>query len=174
VIPGLAFPPVGRLGFPSPPSSVLRSATTAICPFRCPLLSLVHRYLVCSLSSCPRFAFKLVGAQERLRQRLAYLVTRYTVSGGAVKETNGSPKFPGYPFKRMPRSSTPVVSSALALAHSGLLPSARLTASAFPLNCGGFLYVHDYTNFEAQSRGLCSRFPWLRTPVTGLTRRGRY
>ena len=29
---------------------------------------------------------------------------------GSDKETNGSPKFPGYPFKFMPRSSTPVVS----------------------------------------------------------------
>jgi hypothetical protein len=47
------------------------------------------------------------------------------------KETSGSPKFPGYPSKLMPRSPTPVVSSALALAHSGLLPSARMTASAF-------------------------------------------
>jgi hypothetical protein len=28
----------------------------------------------------------------------------------AVKETNGSLKFPGYPFEYMPRSSTPVVS----------------------------------------------------------------
>jgi hypothetical protein len=49
----------------------------------------------------------------------------------ADKETSGSPKFPGYPSKRMPRSPTPVVSSALALTHSGLLPSTRMTVSAF-------------------------------------------
>jgi hypothetical protein len=54
------------------------------------------------------------------------------------KETNGSPKFPGYPFKLMPRSSTPVVSSALALTHSGLLPSTQMTASAFPPDCCGY------------------------------------
>lgn len=29
---------------------------------------------------------------------------------GADKETTGSPKFPGYPSKYVPRSSTPVVS----------------------------------------------------------------
>jgi hypothetical protein len=56
----------------------------------------------------------------------------------AYKETNGSPKFPGYPFKFMPRSSTPVVSSALALTRSGLRPSAHLTASAFTPNCCGY------------------------------------
>ena len=50
----------------------------------------------------------------------------------AHKETTGSPKFPGYPLELMPCSSTPVVSSALAFAHSGLLPSATMTTSAFP------------------------------------------
>jgi len=35
-------------------------------------------------------------------------------------------------FELMPCSSTPVVSLALALARSGLLPSASMTASAFP------------------------------------------
>ena len=131
-MPGFAFPPVGRLGLTSPLSPVLCSATTAICPSRCPVLSLVHRYLVCSLCSCP--FFKLVGAQERLRQRLACLVTRYTFSGFLDKETNGSPKFPGYPFKLMPRSLTPVVSCSLALTSSGLLPSTQMTASAFPVD----------------------------------------
>ena len=48
------------------------------------------------------------------------------------KEANGSPKFPGYPFEFMPCSQTPVVSSILALSYPGLLPSAPITASAFP------------------------------------------
>jgi hypothetical protein len=51
---------------------------------------------------------------------------------GADKETDGSPKFPGYPFELMPCSLTPVVSSTLALAHLGLLPSVKLRTSAFP------------------------------------------
>jgi len=50
----------------------------------------------------------------------------------AHKETSGPPKFPGYPFKYMPRSSTPVVSYTLALAHPGLRPSTSMMASAFP------------------------------------------
>jgi hypothetical protein len=53
-MPGLAFPPVGRLGLASPPSPVLCSATTATRPSRWPLLPLGHRYLVCSFCSCPR------------------------------------------------------------------------------------------------------------------------
>ena len=136
MIPGFAFPPVGRLGLTSPPSSVLCSATTATCSSRCPMLPLVHRYLRCPFCSCP--FFKLVGAQEPLPQRLACLVTRYAFSGFLDKETNGSLRFPGYLCADMPCSQTPVVSSALALAHSGLLPSACVTASAFPPNCCGY------------------------------------
>jgi hypothetical protein len=75
------------------------------------------------------------------------------------KETSGSPKFPGFPFKLMPRSSTPVVSYTLALSYPGLLPSVKMTTSAFPskltvILCEDISPVHDYTNFEAQSRGL--------------------
>ena len=55
-----------------------------------------------------------------------------------------------------------------------LLPSTQITVSTFPLYCCGYPIVHDYTNFEAQSRGLHSRFPRLRTPVTRFTRRVRY
>lgn len=51
------------------------------------------------------------------------------------KETSGSPRFPGYPFDSMPRSPTPVVSSILALAYSGRLPSVRMKTSAFPFGC---------------------------------------
>jgi hypothetical protein len=106
----------------------------------------------------------------------------------AYKETNGSPKpvlsaaegFPGYPLELMPCSSTPVVTSILALAHPGLLPSTPLTVSAFPPKTDGYplrnfvSLVHDYTNFGAQSHGLFSCSPWLRTSVTGLTRKVHY
>ena len=47
------------------------------------------------------------------------------------KETDGSPKFPSYPYGGMPRSQTPVVSCPLALAHAGLLPSGACKPSAF-------------------------------------------
>src|SRR5262249_8019299 len=46
-------------------------------------------------------------------------------------ETGGSPKFPSYPCEDMPRSQTPVVSCALAISHTGLLPSGHCTPSAF-------------------------------------------
>jgi len=49
----------------------------------------------------------------------------------APKETGGSPEFPGYPCDHMPRSQTPVVSRPLALSQTGLLPSRRVTLSAF-------------------------------------------
>ena len=105
------------------------------------------------------------------------LVSRYPCSSGVLsKETAGSPKFPGFPCECMPRSSTPVVSSVLALTHLGLLPSAPLTASALAtvLAASSYPVVHNYTYFGAQFRGLHPCSPWLRTPVTGFTRRGRY
>ena len=132
-MPGLAFPPVGRLGLTSPPSAVLCSATTAICPSRWPVLPLGHRYLVCSLGSCP--FFKLVGAQERLRQRLAYLVTRYTISGGLTRKQMALPSSQVTSLSSCPALRPrwcPAVG--LALASPGLLPSASMTASAFPVD----------------------------------------
>src|SRR5262249_30884087 len=53
-------------------------------------------------------------------------------SGFVGKEIDGSPKFPSSPCGGMPRSQTPVVSCALALAHPGLQPSGASTPSAFP------------------------------------------
>jgi hypothetical protein len=96
------------------------------------MLSLGHRYLVYDLCSlCP--FFKLVsGRSSPLHARAVWSTGSPFSSGFAHQETNGSPKFPGYPRKHMPRSSTPVVSSTLALAHPGLLPSTSMTASAFP------------------------------------------
>jgi hypothetical protein len=130
-MPDLAFPLVGRLGLTSPPSPVLCSATTTICPSRYPMLSLGHRYLV-STTRCLCPLFKLVWNRSSSPDAGAVCSTGSPLSSGfARQETNGSPKFPGYPFEYMPRSSTPVVSSALALAHSGLLPSTRMTVSAF-------------------------------------------
>jgi hypothetical protein len=48
----------------------------------------------------------------------------------APKETGGSPEFPDYPFERMPRSQTPVVSRPLAMTRTGLLPSRQWKLSA--------------------------------------------
>jgi hypothetical protein len=96
------------------------------------MLSLGHRYLVCS----PLFVSFL-----QARQRSGTLASTPGLLGHPVrlfrvahKEASGSPKSPGYPFECMPRSPTPVVSSVLALSYLGLLPSTRMTVSAFPSN----------------------------------------
>ena len=81
-------------------------------------------------------------------------------SGYLVKETGGSPKFPSSPCGDMPRSQTPVVSCALAIARPGLLPSSACKPSA----------THDYTHFGAQSRGLSSRYTRLHTAPYGEAR----
>ena len=93
-----------------------------------------------SVSDTSLVPFVRVLAYSQARQRSGTLALTPGLLGLPVrlfrvagKETSGSPKFPGYPFKLMPCSSTPVVSSALALTHSGLLPSATMTTSAFPL-----------------------------------------
>ena len=81
-------------------------------------------------------------------------------SGLCVKETDGSPKFPSSPSEDMPRSQTPVVSCALAVAHPGLLPSSACKPSA----------SHNVTHFGAQSHGLPSRYTRLRTAPYGEAR----
>ena len=55
------------------------------------------------------------------------------------KETGGSPTFPSSPSEDMPRSQTPVVSWALAIAYPGLLPSSACKPSAFPTCRGKWL-----------------------------------
>src|SRR5206468_11298995 len=79
-------------------------------------------------------------------------------SGLCVKETDGSPKFPSSPCEDMPRSQTPVVSCALAIAHPGLLPSSACKPSA----------SHDYTHFGAQYRACTLDLSGFGLPLPGL------
>ena len=129
-MPGVAFPPVGPLGLGSPPSSVLCSAKTATLPvsgrFAC--RSLPDTLPASVRSWCPLRARGLVEA-PRPRQGLWSPGPPIRECG---KETDGSPTFPSYPSGGMPRSQTPVVSCALAIAHLGLLPSGACKPSAFP------------------------------------------
>ena len=145
-MPGLTFPPVGRLGLTSPLSPVLPAGLSFCARLRLPIVRL--GFLCFRLSTDTLVAPSVrVLACGQTRQRSGTLASTPGLLGHPVrlfrvahKETSGSPKpvlsevegFPGYPFKYMPRSPTPVVSSVLALTHSGLLPSASLTASAFP------------------------------------------
>jgi hypothetical protein len=157
----VAFPPVGRLGLTSPPSLVLYDATTAT-------MSLSGRFACRSLPDTLRASpvrgvpVGLVAWLKRPDRARAF---DHPVphSGSLVKETGGSPKFPSSPCADMPRSQTPVVSCALALAHPGLLPSSACKPSAF-------LFIHNYTHFGAQSRGLPARYPRLRTAPYGEAR----
>lgn len=68
----------------------------------------------------------------------------------APKETGGSPEFPSYPCKHMPRSQTPVVSRPLALARTGLLPSGSSIPSALGPVARPYPAVHHYTVFGVQ------------------------
>ena len=157
-LPDGAFPPVGRLGHTSPPSPVLCAATTAA-------VSLSGRFACRSLPDTLRAPLVrgvpagLVAWSKRPDSARAF---GHPVphSGHIVKETRGSPKFPSSPCEDMPRSQTPVVSCALAIAHPGLLPSSACKPSAY----------HDYTHFGAQSRGLPSRYTRLRTAPCGEAR----
>ncbi len=91
------------------------------------------------------------------------MVGPVTLPAVAPKETGGSPEFPGYPFKHMPRSQTPVVSHSLALARTGLLPSGHWKPSAFePV---AWLYPWSTTiHFSEFNDAACVlAFPLLRT-----------
>ena len=89
---------------------------------------------------------------------------------GSLKETSGSPKFPGYPFEYMPWSKTPVVSCVLALTYSRLLPSTsskrRLWSDFLDLSFRPRLYI-----FRGSIQSLHPCSAWFRTPLARLTRR---
>ena len=140
MMPGVAFPPVGPVGRASPPSLVLCAAKTTPCPSR--VAALPDTAPASRRSWCPHRARGL-GEAPRSRQGL-------WSPGPPIRElcteTGGSPKFPSYPCEDMPRSQTPVVSCALAIAHPGLLPSCACKPSAFAaiplrLSCCPRLYI---------------------------------
>ena len=129
-MPGVAFPPVGPVGLSAPPSLVRCSAQTAPLPLsgRCACRSLPDPSCASVRSWCPFRAYDL-GEAPRPHQGLW---SPGPPCRACDQETEGSPTFPSYPSGCMPRSQTPVVSCALALAHPGLLPSGHWKPSAFP------------------------------------------
>ena len=80
------------------------------------------------------------------------------------------------PLKHMPPdqvrgrlwSKTPVVSCMLAIAHTGLLPSALCKASAFPRLWRAYPSDHNYTFFGAQYRACALDPSSSRLPLPGL------
>ena len=116
-------------------------------------LSLVPRYLACFRCLWPPSRAR--DLEESTHDHARAFGHPVPHSGLCVKETVGSPKFPSFPSEDMPRSQTPMVSCALAIARPGLLPSSACKPSA----------SHNATDFGAQSRGLPSRYPRLRTAL---------
>lgn len=168
-MPGVAFPPVGRLGLTSPPSSVLCSTKTATLP-------LSGRFTCRSLPDTLRASVGL-WCPLRARARVEAPQSRQGLwsPGPPIrdlrKETEGSPKFPSYPCRYMPRSQTPVGSCTLALAHPGRLPSGHCIPSAFPrYGLEDYPMDHDSTYCGAPSRGLHPPSLPLRTPIAGCAR----
>ncbi len=80
------------------------------------------------------------------------------------KETGGSPEFPDYPSKRMPRSQTSVGSRPLAVTRTGLPPSRRWTLSAF-VPVARTYSLTTTIHFSGFNSAACAlAFPLLRTP----------
>ncbi len=175
-MPGFAFASVGPLGLSSPPSrpGLPSPGPRYYAPLRLPLalpgslrLSLASRYLVC----LPAF---VSPALHGTRRRVGSNPAAPRALGPPVpllfrllnKETNGSPKFPSYPFEYMPRSQTPVVSWTLAWAKSRTAAFRPRESVGFPsrLPLEVILTDHNDTDFGALSRSLHSRYTRLRTP----------
>ena len=128
VRPGGAFPPGGRVGRTAPPARGLCAAQTATLP----------RSRHCACRSRPATVPASLRAWSPWRARGRVDAPRPRPgcwSPGPPcrdcdQETGGSPTFPRSPSADMPRSETPVVSCALAIAPPGLLPSGHWTPSA--------------------------------------------
>ncbi len=86
-----------------------------------------------------------------------------------ARRSFGSPQFPSYPFEHMPWSKTPVATCILAKSFTGLLSSAKSTASTFPtLIARVILADHNYTFFGAQYRAYALDSSGSRLPLPGL------
>ena len=169
-MPGFTFPSVGPLGLGSPPSRPSNCfGHRYYDPLRLPRLhlgslriSLDSRYLAFSCFRSRRFPGGGVHPSAPGPSCIPVCLSRCPPQG------DGGPlEFPGYPCVHMPRSQTPVVSSRLAIAPPGLVPSVKSRTSAFPGSRRVILSDHKYTNFGAQSRGLYTRYTWLHTHPLG-------
>jgi len=166
-LPDGAFPPVGRLGLTSPPSLVLCAATTATSPSRG--ASLVARLPDTLPASVVRgFPNGLVTRRKPLTTP-GPLVTRSPTPGMGSRRQVALPRSRVTPMaacpalrpRWCPRHSPYRVQDCClpALANRRLSPRLR-----------DILFVHDYTHFGAQSRGLRPRYTRLRTAPYGEAR----
>ena len=140
VLPGVAFPAVGPVGLSSPLSRFVDTSPRT-------LGTRLHDDCQSPLSHrftwrwrCHTWPASALCMPLPARGRLEAARPRQgSCSPGTPRlpairdqETTGSPTFPSDPRDDMPRSQTPVVSCALALAHPGLRPSGACKPSAFP------------------------------------------
>jgi hypothetical protein len=169
---------VARVGLPHLLDQNVYSGLRYYDPLRLPNVlfgslrsSLVLRYLEASFCSWFSTNSGLTARRKAAWQYQGVLFNRFApFSGDSLKETSGSPKFPGYLFGHMPWPKTPVVSCVLALTYSRLLPSAasrrRLLSDRLDLSFCPQLYM-----FRGSIQSLHPCFAWFRTPLARLTRR---
>jgi len=124
-MPGFTFPTVGPLCISSPPTRYGRSAsrtpgTMIRCDCQSPFSELFFPFFSDTLqapsSVCvPSLSARWTGWKHLPSFARALVFRQYPSSSDDYgKEIIGSPKFPSYPRKYMPRSKTPVVSFTLA------------------------------------------------------------
>jgi len=168
-LPDGAFPPVGRLGLTSPLSSVLCAATTATSPSQG--ASLVARHPDTLPASMVCGVPEGLVTRGKLQATPGLLVTR-SPNPGMQQGDRWLSQVP----------ELPLWTHAPLLDPGGVLHtchSAYRTVAFRPLETVGFpldyrlrdiLFVHDYTHFGAQSRGLRPRYTRLRTAPYGEAR----
>ncbi len=176
-MPGFTFPPMDPLGLSSPlsqPSNYFGHRYYD--PLRLPRLhlrslrlSLDPGYL--ALSHFHSYCFPGGGDHPSAPGRFCIPVC---LSQCPPQGDGGPLEFPGCPCVYMPRSQTPVVSSRLAIASSGLLPSGMSRPSALPGSRPAILLDHGNNIFGAQSRGLYTRYTWLHTHPYRICMQVRY
>ena len=166
----VAFPPVGRLGLTSPPSSVLCAATTATVPLsgRFTCRSLPDTLPAAVRSWCPRRARRRGGSPPTTP---GPLVSRSPNPAMWSRRQVALPSFRVPPVK-----TCPALRPRWYPGHSPYriqdccLPALANRRLSSLYHCERYPTVHNYTHFGAPSRGLPSRYPRLRTAPYGEAR----
>ncbi len=169
-LPDVAFPPVGRLGLTSPPSSVLCAATTATLSLSgCFACRSQPRYLAGFLRSWSPFPAR--RPVEAPGPRQGFWSPGPPVPA-LVQGDRWLSQVPEFPLWLHAPLSDP--GGVLDTRHAASRTAAfrRLQTVGFPLESllRDILFVHDYTHFGAQSRGLRPRYTRLRTAPYGEAR----
>lgn len=116
-MPGFAFPSVGPFGsrFPTFPVRDGTPDPRYYARLRLPsgpsrVASLLARFPLPCAASSVRVPFPARSQAEAPLSARSFVPPVHLVIRLSHKETDGSPKFPSYPYEDMPRSQTPVVS----------------------------------------------------------------